>query len=215
MRSMFKYAMILLMGSLTLAMADAATAQHAGDIEVTVVNGKITTDTSVYGAELGEAGIPNEIDEPGFDAVPGTFDPGQPVGFNILDALRVWNGSDFNTIANETMTISFSTLSRTTPTTAGASVAGFTLNATAGGEWHRHLIFTLDSPASTGVYLLKLDLFSSGLETSDPFYVVFNQNEDEGVHDAAMAYVESTLVPEPASLTLAALGGLALLARRR
>ncbi|MCA9265982.1 MAG: hypothetical protein KDA60_19110, partial [Planctomycetales bacterium] len=89
-------------------------------------------------------------------------------------------------------------------------VEGFSLNVAADGSWHRHYDFVLTPPATDGIYLLALSLSSSDptIEPSKPFYVVFNQNEAESTHDASIAYVESSLVPEPHTCLLA-LGGLA------
>ncbi|QNN21276.1 PEP-CTERM sorting domain-containing protein [Planctomycetales bacterium ZRK34] len=205
--------------ALTLSGA-AALAQHvhAGDIEVIVDNGQIATTESVYGAELGEDGIPNEIADPGFDAEPGTFSASKPIGFNILDALRVWNGADFSTIADETISVTFSSLGPiTTPTIADTTVTGFTLNAGSDGTYHKHLTYTLNAPAETGVYLLKMQLFDglAELESSDPFYLVFNQNDTEVNHDAAIAFVESSTIPEPAGIGLMLVGCSMLGMRRR
>ena len=183
-----------------------ALAQHAGDIELDVVDGKLVTETRVYGAELGEI-IPNEVDEPGFDSLPGTFPIGSNIGFSVLDSLRKWDGKNFDSIPEETISIGFGTSLGpiVTPTTPGF-VDGFDLNVASDGSWHRHYDFVLDSPSSTGIYLLQLQLDSSnaGIAPTDPFFVVFNQNDTELNHDAAIAFVESSLtVPEPSSLALA------------
>lgn len=210
-----------LTASLVLALVFATTVRaeelHGGDVALTVVNGKITTNALVYGAELGEI-IPNETDEPGYDSLAGTFPTGSAVGFRILDALRMWDGSDFDTIPVQTMGLTFSSLGPiVTPATADTIVPGFTINVAANGSWHRHLIYTLNAPASDGIYLLKLELFSTSslITDSDPFYIVFNQNDTELNHDAAIEYVESTAIPTPTSFALAAISSLALLNKKR
>jgi hypothetical protein len=174
---------------------------HAGDVFLAVENGQIVTAvdnmdgsytrTRVYGSELGEL-FPNYTDEPGFDSLPGTFPPGR-IGFRIMTTLRRWTGANFNTIPPERMEVAFSTLSALTPVTPQV-VEGFTLAVSANGQWHRHLEFTLLEPAATGVYLLELQLFStSDLNPSDPFWIVFNQNESEPVHEAAIQWVIDNL----------------------
>ena len=190
---------------------------HGGDVELTVFNGQIMTDTRVYSADFGDTGIPNEIDEPGFDNLAGAFPIGSTIGFSIRDSLRKWNGADFNTIPVENLSVSVGTSLGpiTTPATPGI-VAGFNLNVAGDGSWHRHYDFMLNSPASTGVYLLQLDLDSSdvGIVPTDPFYIVFNQNGSETNHDNAIHYVETVIVPEPGSVAMLAICALMLVARR-
>jgi hypothetical protein len=229
---MRKSLIALLVTASSLAATATASAQHGGDIGLTVEGGRIVTnllDGSVYeparvfGSELGE-NFPNFTNEPGFDSQhPGPFQAGSAIGVNILDALRKWDGSDFEAIAAETMTVSYqtgptTTLTRTTPATADTTVGGFGLGVASDGGWHRHLGFSLDAPASDGIYLLKLDLFSDqtspGLGNSQPFYIVFNQN-DEGSHDAAVDYVQANVVPEPAGFGLFGAAAAWLLRRRR
>lgn len=191
---------------------------HAGDIEVGVADGRIFTHDRVYGLELGED-VPDVADL-GFDSEAGTFPVPGKVGFDILDALRVWDGGSFDTIAAPTMTLSYSTLSATTPATAGQVVSGFDLAADAvnsPGKWHRHLAAALDAPATDGIYLLMLQLHSTadGIQPSLPFWVVFNQNGDEAAHEAAEEYARTALVPEPTGLALLGIGSLIALRRRR
>lgn len=172
---------------------------HEGDVELDVIGGRILTDERVYASELGEI-VPNESDEPGFDNAPGTFPVDTSVGFEILDALRKWDGTDFDDIAAETMSLGFGTsLSVTTPGST-ETVVGFDLPVEDNGEWHEHYDFSLNAPASDGVYLLQMRLTStaSNIAPSLPFFIVFNQNADEAVHDAAIGFMEAS-VPEPAT----------------
>ncbi len=171
---------------------------HHGDVFLEVFEDQIVTslvdeDTTIHGvhvyrSELGEV-FPNFSDEPGFDSLDGTFASWSEIGFDITSSLRVWNGADFDTVADSTMTVGFGPLS---VETAGGFVAGFSIPVAPNGEWHKHLEFTLNSPATDGVYLLALQLWStdSAVETSDPFYVVFNQNEDEAMHEEAAEFAE-------------------------
>lgn len=172
---------------------------HGGDVELTVGDNKLATDTKVYAAEFGDTGIPNEINEPGFDNLVGTFAVGSSIGFSILDSLRKWNGIDFDTIPAETISVSFGTsLGPITTATTPAVVDGFDLNVASDGSWHRHYDFLLNSPASTGIYLLQMQLHSSdpGIVATDPFFIVFNQNDTELDHDAAISFVEASVVPD-------------------
>ncbi|MEM1424209.1 MAG: hypothetical protein AAGH64_09420, partial [Planctomycetota bacterium] len=118
--------MRFILPALALAsLSPAALAQHI-DIQLFVEEGKITTglidldlvssetpcpvlefDTRVYATRLDDGSIPHFENFPGFNACPGTFDEGVFVGFNIADALRVWNGLDFEDIpTQETMFVS-------------------------------------------------------------------------------------------------------------
>lgn len=206
-------AVVLSAVALVTSFASDALAQHAGDVFPDVQDGRVVTQARVFGSELGEL-APNFTDEPGFDALPGTFPVPSSVGFNILDSLRKWNGSDFSTIPSEQLEIDFGPLSSIFTPPTPSVVPGFSLPVGGAGEWHRHLDFTLGSPASSGVYLLQMELFSSdvGLEPSLPFYLVFNQNDTEVNHDAAIEYATSVLVPEPGSLAIAGIGAVALVA---
>jgi hypothetical protein len=189
-----------------LLFATPAFAQiHGGDVELDVVGNQVVTAQRVYGAELGEI-IPNEVDEPGFDSLPGTFPSGSSIRFSILDSLRKWDGSGFDMIPAETLSVRFgSSLGPITTPSTPAIADGFNLNVASNGSWHRHYDFVLNSPASAGIYLLQLQLSSSnaGIASTDPFFIVFNQNDTELNHDAAIEFVRSLTVPEPPSIAFA------------
>lgn len=220
------------LASFTIAAATAAPAlaQHAGDVWLEVIDNRIvtslidedevpavvTSDIRVFGSEFGEV-LPNWSDEPGFDNEPGTFLFGSSLGFNIRAALRSWNGSDFFTVPAERIAVDFPTAPGPvlTPLT-DAFTPGFTIPVSAYNTWHRHLEFELQAPASVGIYLLELELFSTdpSILTSLPFWIVFNQGMDEEDHDAAIEWVVQNLVPAP-SAGILALCGLAAIGRRR
>lgn len=89
------------------------------------------------------------------------------------------------------------------------------------GTNHDHLEFLINEPdanATAGVYLFSLT-FAAGELVSDPVFFVagFGLPEpqlDEAI-EAAEAWVESNLVPEPATWFLGSLGVLALVHRQR
>lgn len=216
-----------LTASLTLAalcgVAFADGKEPHADVEIRTANGRLVTGTldegafvleRVFASELGEV-VPNITDEPGFDAADGTLVPGTSLGFNIMDAVRVWNGSDFDTISDSTMTLSFLTLEATSSTTPGEVVTGFNFLVDANGGMHDHPAFILNSPATDGVYLLELQFTGGGFADSDSFWIVFNQNSDEAIHDVAIDYVREFIVPAPGAAGALALAGVAFARRRR
>ncbi len=204
---------------------------HAGDFEVELDGSQLEVHPRVMESEL-EAVNGWSTDEPGFDSQP-IFTPGTRIGFNILEPLKIWNGSGFDSLnpaTQEVMGISFNfglptgTVFRLTST---GFVAGFDIAVNSAGEWHRHLTFTLSGPGgnftidpTAGIYLLEMELYSTdtSLTTSEPFWIVFNSGGSafETQHEDATLWVESNLVPEPTTgLMLAAVGALAMLRRRQ
>lgn len=193
----------------TFSAATVASAQpHVGDVFLAVEGGRIVSGLipeggglaeiphRVFRSDLGEID-PNFSDEPGFDNLPGTFSPSSALGVRLRGPLRVWNGGDFSTIAESRMTVAFSTLSIETPPD-DRIVQGFTLPVGSNGEWHRHLEYTLQAPATDGVYLLELDVFSTdpAIGTCDPLWLVFNQHAAERDVQAALAWTSCTLAGE-------------------
>jgi hypothetical protein len=189
-------------------LAGTAWAQpHEGDVALYIENSTIHTgvyDGGVYSqarffaATLGVV-APNFTADPGFDCSPGTFPAGSRNGFDILGPLEVWTASAFEPAAAARMNISFATLSVDTPETAQV-VTGFTLSVGSNGQWHRHLDYTLSNSAPDGVYLLKLEIFSTSasLARSEPFWILFNQNATEQAMSDAAAWVQlNYIAPAP------------------
>ncbi|MFB3431339.1 MAG: hypothetical protein ABL309_10510 [Phycisphaerales bacterium] len=233
---------ILTAAALAAAASSAALADGL-DVWVSFADGQIVTGEAdkstnpvtftpgvrVFEAEFGEIpGFPNLLDEPGFytEQLPA----GTGIGFNIVDALRVWNGSDFDTIGSQSMSIFGDPFPdgdvATTPATAGMFVPGFEfIEADANGFFDDHPTFQLNNQAD-GVYLLSLELFTDadGIASSDPMYIVFGSNidgslgDDEAFEeqiDAAVDYVNNVIIPTPGAAGLLALAGLAATRRRR
>jgi len=148
-------------------------------------------------------------DEPGFDSHAGTFPVGSSIGFNILDALKKWNGKGFDALdpnTDETLTISFlfgSTF--VTCETRAGFVAGFEIPAAGDGSWHKHLGYTLNGAGnngpSDGIYLLELELYNTSSEpnitSSNPFWIVFNLGMPEQEHHNAIHWVDEKLPQLP------------------
>ncbi len=233
--------------TLTVAalLASASSAALAGELDVWVSfeNGQIVTGSAdkstspvtftsgvrVFEAEFGELpGFPNLLDEPGFYTE--QLAAGTGIGFNILDALRVWNGSDFSTIGSQSMSIFGDPFPdgpvATTPASAGAFVPGFQfIEADANGFFDDHPTFQLNNQAD-GIYLLSLELFTdaAGIANSEPMYIVFGSNLDgslgddeafEAAIESAVDFVNASVIPTPGTAGLLALAGLAATRRRR
>jgi hypothetical protein len=199
---------------------------HEGDVAIKIIDNKIVVgDWIVDGVTLEPCPVfagrfndtgenPNWTDEPGFDSAVSTWPVPSSVSFNILDAVRVWDGSDFDEVASQQIRLSYASQSAVTPTTP-STAAGFSVGVSSSGAWHRHLgIELLDSTyvngfAADGIYQLKIELLSSdaSIGKSDPFYLVLRQDENpnDGIgtlaqHEAAVGYLES--VPEPGSVVM-------------
>ncbi len=226
MRS-FLSAMVLCGG--LLASANVGLAQHAGDVEVTVAGGKIVTNSRVYGVEFGE-NFAYYSDEPGYDALPGTFVFPGTVGFDILGSLKKWNGTDFSTPATTRILFESGPGKVLSPST-DVFTAGINLAVDASGEWHHHYGMTLVNAAGTslpapspgpldyaeiGVYLLELQLHTSqtNIANSLPYYFVYNNGDSEANHDAAIAF-QVAAIPEPGTWALLTCGIGSLWAGRR
>jgi hypothetical protein len=142
--------------------------------------------------------------------------------------LGCWTGSGFGAVpAGESLQITKGSQSLNV---AAGPAPGFYFGIIGATEdLHEHLSFELlgadgnpipgDGIEPTpGVWLLELTLRTSmiGVADSDPFWLVFNSGgEDfEADHEAAIAWVQSHLVPEPATVFLLAIGT-GLIARRQ
>ncbi len=202
-----------------LALAGAAHAQHRdvylelspdGSAIVTGVydfddpQNPVTPDVRVFTRDFGEAGQPDFTDDPGFNALDGSLPPDTLFGVDLIDALRKWDGQDFDQIPPETITIERFGVVATTPATAGGFTEGFWLATTGSdGGFHVHMDYFIDPPgaATPGIYLLTLGLRTDHPTVADPepIFVVFNFEDPNAETElpAAAAYVESLIAPAP------------------
>lgn len=206
---------------------------HGGDIGFKIVGNSLKTG-GVFDDGMGEYVLPGQrvfgdemvisdgvSDEPGFYAQAGTLNPGELISFNVRKALRVWNGSDFNSIASETMRIEnpAGTAFVDTPLVDPSSpiAAGWGFSFPGSGELDDHPIFYVNDRTGPGIYLLELELTTTqaGIINSPGFWVVFNDGADDSQHDAAIDWTQENLVPAPGIAGMLALGGLIVLRRRR
>lgn len=179
--------------------------------------------------EPGLESDPDELIEHGETPLPG----GALVGFDVVEfvlggatkSLFYWDGTgapDFVTLASpHELKISDSTESFSLQFDGGGPVAGFNFALTADGSGpdpagflHSHLLFDLvdasgigtTSPVD-GVYVFATTFRVDGLAGSEPVYWVLASGGDEEIHETAVNYISRSvgLVPEPATLTFAAL----------
>lgn len=204
-----------------LAISGAAFAHPEGDIFLEIVNGRIEIGRiseggseifrgeRVFVVELG-ADVPNVADEPGFQSLPGAFDPNGWVQFNFTRAVRRWNGTDFSTLAGS-FTAVYGSLNATTPV-IDLYTPGLQLPVEPDGEFHEHPFWVLNAPAADGVYLVSLTFTANNAAESVEAWILFGQNVDDAVLDAASDWAVANV---PAPGTLLALLGLVALRRDR
>lgn len=184
---------------------------HSGDVALDVQDGRIVTGDIIDGApsfphyvfsnRFGGDGIPNFTADPGFDSPTGTFSQGTVLGLRVRRALRVWDEVEehFETIPEERLKLTRFSTEIFTPEedpSSGDPLPSLELGqAGTNGKIHVHPWYELMPPAGTGVYLLELELWSTGPETSEPFWIVFNQNAPQGVFNDARDWARANLPP--------------------
>lgn len=213
---------------------------HVGDVGVKFENGRIVTTIveedelrdgelgelqRVFDSDLGTVEFgPFGNDEPGYTS--NVLPVGANIGFNIRGELKKWDGSTF--VGSITETLQFGkflgTPGEITRDTSSGFVAGFDF-ATADnvGFIDEHLSHVLRgantsrgfADPSDGIYLIEMELTTDvdGILPSEPYYIVFNLNNDQSVQDAAIAYVETVIIPAPGAAAL--LGAVLIGATRR
>ncbi|MBN8598585.1 MAG: hypothetical protein J0L78_13015 [Planctomycetes bacterium] len=190
----------------------SAQAQHLIDMAIGQSQGRIATGVfqlqgenvvpllsqRVFISEFGT--FPGFTNNPGWDSMVGAFQPASQIGFNIRKALRKWNGTAFPPgeagIPAEQLQIKLGPAANTRLTPlADETVTGFSLAVNGAGEFHHHPGYTLLDPASDGLYLLELELWSTqpGLQASLPYWTVFSQNGSEDELRAAASWVRANV----------------------
>lgn len=197
----------LLLASCACTLAQAQL--HDGDIILTINESRLTTNAVSTGSI-----IPNRVfattfgsfdftDSPGFDTPSGALPPGSQIGFNVLKALRLWDGSAFpadsSGIPAERLRIRKTGFGDIFTPSADTFTPGFGIDVSSGGEFHQHVGFTLQSPNGAGIYLLELELWSSvpSILTSEPLWIVFNNDLASEDLNAATQWVLDNLIGSP------------------
>jgi hypothetical protein len=163
---------------------------------------------------------------PGTVLLDGNFATGSILKVNFLDGLKLWNGSGFVDPGTEQIGASTSaTFAPSVLTKDSSPFDPLTLSAVAAtaGE-HKTIRWRLlgggtspNTPSDDGLYLLTLQLNTdqTGIAPSDPYFFLMNKNASAADQAAALAYVNTNLVPEPGSVGMMTLGLAAALLRRR
>ncbi len=209
-----------------------ALAQHSGDVEFGYANNQIQIVSGdqgrVFESAFDTSGLfEQNTDDPGFfsGAAEGlSVNPGDTIDYNILGPLGFHDGTGFATAPTGAAVLiednPGGTLAVSETTTGPITGPGVIAVADGGGAVHAHIDFTLDPETldtpEFGAYglLMQLTTDASGVADSDPFYIVFNFGLTEPVFENAVGDFAS-IVPEPASLVVAGIGGLMMLTRRR
>jgi hypothetical protein len=216
------------------------------DVAPRVANNQITTDAfhdalkllvdnvRVFAFEFGEIpGQPFFLPDPGFHPLPGSgFAEGSNVGFNVTSGLTYWDGSgsvNFGTVpGGETLRLALGansvTVGNSPPVPGGFNIAA----VDASGEFDEHLESFLERGGgldpTNGIYFLSMEVNTdmSGVSTSPPLFLLYNNGLDEELLQDARVFVRDTFapgtnlpeIPEPAMLAPLVLPA-AMLSRHR
>ena len=148
-------------------------------------------------SDLGQG--PLGTDDPGYQTLSGTFDPGAILNYRAVGGLQFWNGSSWvNTVnGQESITYEDALGSQTVWTTSGVTQAEGPIDQVLGnGSIHSHLDFAIanigGSPA-VGAYMVDLELFATDSiggsvvhTASDPVRIAFNFQLSASDFDAAI-----------------------------
>lgn len=192
----------------------------------------------VYGYEFGEDPFdPYNPSDPGVNQAAGTGDlpPGGSLRWNVLTGLRYWDGNGPALLtdppAQTQIVLMLGTTQRVLTGASGPQTGGLVQTILQDGSVHRHFVTSLlASPGASnvpgdpgflqppqGIYAFGLELtlgYQNQTYVSPPLWVVFNNGLSEDAHDQMMDYIGNTVLPEPATLSLLGLIGLALRRRR-
>lgn len=168
--------------------------------------GGLVENVRVFCRDFGEAGQPQFTDDPGFSSPDGALPEDMLVGFDLVDALRVWDptAQDFDTVASTTISINKFSAVATTPASPGGFAPGFWFASTGGsGGMHEHVNYFLNAPAANAIFMLTMALRTDHptLEDPAPIFIIFNYNAPDAEAQMALAkaYVESLIAPPACS----------------
>jgi len=163
---------------------------------------------------------------PGIALLDGQFGVGSVLSLTFVDGLKWWNGSAFIDPGSEQLdAYRGATHTAGAATTDAAPFASYSFTAVSGGaDEHKTAFWRLlgdggspNTPSEDGIYLLSLQLRSDqiGIAPSAPLYFLLNKNGMDADATAALSYVGTYLVPEPAPAPLMGIAAVAMLMHRR
>jgi len=219
------------LASLALAGGDHDHDHEGGDYGLAIINGAVAVGIGdhdegvvehfgerVFAADMVISGSNWYADEPGIFIPEASLPDNTQVSFTLTQSLMYWDGTGAVSFsqAADVMSLAFGPASAAT-SLDNSPVAGFSINydADAIGGFDEHMDYTIDASAAAGIYLLANTFSLTGATDSDVIFTVFNAGLGEDIHDAAVEYTESVLVPAPGAAGLLALAGLGAMSRRR
>ena len=225
-------ATLILFSLSAISLAQEEEEAHS-DVEFSYVDGAIEIEEGaegfVFEGEFGEGVFANFSGEPGIasEVEEGAgINPGDIVGFNVLDTLFYWDGSQVASPGDTTVTIAAfgGSPDAVVSSSSAVQLADFTNpanllgQAADDGDFHVDPGFTISDGAPAGGYGLVLSLSSDadGIAESEPFGIFLNFGLAEEMFEAGVESFGAS-VPEPSSLLLVVVGiaGLCVLRRTR
>lgn len=225
---------VILLSSLS-AFSYAQEDEHGhSDVEFAYVDGVIDVEPGaegfVFEGEFGEDAFANFANEPGIasEIEEGAgINAGNLIGFNLLDNLFYWDGSQVASPGDATITIAGAggSADAVVSATSGMQLADFTVPANllgqagSDGDFHVDPGFTISDGAPAGGYGLIFSLSSNdagGIGDSTPFGIFLNFGLEEEMFEAGVDSFAAS-VPEPSSILLLmfSLVGLSVFRRHR
>lgn len=189
--------------------AAPAAAQHAGDVQFTVEQDTLVTNSfegsliepqRVFLGRFGDSGFPGFTSNPGFEAASGTLPIGDRFGWSASAGLAVWDGAAVVPATDRQVVVSFASAEFVI---ADQPVEGFDLALQSSGGLHRHLNLLLETtdgdPAEPGVYVIEMEnwLVSGSPARCEPYWMVFAHMVDDTERAAAADWLLENL-PGPA-----------------
>jgi len=157
-----------------------------------VLSGNTTTPERVFDADMISFFGNIATEDPGFNARLGEFTPFAIMSLDIVDRLKVWDGSTFVAVDPAFhLEIEFNDQVAISPESPDVIVPGPLWNVTEFGDLHNHPDHFLRGAPDPGIYLGAFRIGSTTLGDSETFYFVYRWEPTSG--DLAAAEAEQQL----------------------